>query len=82
MTLIANEPSVSVVYFACKVIATALHSCIFHIDVAEVAFNRCVTTNEGKSFLGEEVHATNDTFEVQYNYEFLEDFKDKHSSDR
>ena len=54
----------------------------FHIDVAEVAFNRCVTTNEGERFLQEEVHATNDTFEVQYNYEFLEDFKDKHSSDR
>jgi len=53
----------------------------FCIDVAEVAFNRCVTTNEGKGF-SQEVHATNDTFEVQYNYEFLEDFKDKHSSDR
>ena len=83
MALIANEPSVSVVYFACKVIATALHSCIFHIDVAEVAFNRCVTTNEGKKDgLGNEVHATSNSLRVDFNYEFLEDFQDKNSPDR
>ena len=53
------------------------------IDVAEVAFNRCVTTNEGKEDrYHNEVHATSDTFEVKYNYEFLEDFQDKHSPDR
>jgi len=81
MALIVNEPSVSVVYFACKVIATALHSCIFHIDVAEVAFSRCVTTNEGKN-RGNEVHATSNSLKVDFNYEFLEDFQDKHSPDR
>ena len=62
-----------------------LHSCIhlFHIDVAEVAFNRCVTTNEGKrDDLGNEVHATSDTFKVDYNYEFLDDFQPKRSQYR
>jgi len=82
MALIVNEPSVSVVYFARKVITTALHSCIFHIDVAEVAFSRCVTTNEGKKDRGNEVHATSDALKVDFNYEFLEDFQDKHSPDR
>jgi len=48
-----------------------------------VAFNRCVTTNEGKKDdRGNEVHATSDTLEVDFNYEFLEDFQDKHSPDR
>jgi len=56
---------------------------IFPIDVAEIAFNRCVTTNEGKEdHLGNEVHATSDNFKVNYNYEFLEDFQDKHSPHR
>ena len=62
-----------------------LCSCIylFHIDVAEVAFNRCVTTNEGKKDRRRnKVHATSDTFVVDYNYEFLEDFWSKHSPDR
>ena len=65
------------------IIATALPSCTFHTDVAEVAFNRCVTTNEGKAkSLLEEVHATSDNFRVDYNYEFLEVFQDKPSPDR
>jgi len=51
-------------------------------DVAELAFNRCVTTNEGTDDdWGSKVHATSDTFRVDFNYEFLEDFQDKHSSD-
>ena len=54
-----------------------------YIDVAELAFNRCVTTNEGKrDHMGVEVHATSSTFRVDFNYEFLEDFQDKHSPDR
>ena len=65
------------------IIATALPACIFHIDLAEVAFYRCVTTNEGKKGIDlNQVHATSETFEVEYNYEFLEDFQDKHSPDR
>jgi len=47
-----------------------------------VAFNKCITTNEGEEVRGNEVHATSDTFKVDFNYEFLEDFQDKHSSDR
>ena len=58
--------------------------CIFYIDVAEVAFNRCATTNEGNidDFTHEQVQATSDSFKVDFNYKFLEDFQDKHSSDR
>jgi len=66
-------------------VAAALHSCMcsFHTDVAEVAFNRCVTTNEGKKDRRRnEVHATSDTFVVDYNYEFLEDFQGKDFPDR
>ena len=55
----------------------------FYVDVAEVAFNRCVTTNEGtKDRRDNQVHATSDTLEVDYNYEFLDDFQDKFSPDR
>jgi len=47
-----------------------------------LAFNRCVTTNEGTDDdWGSKVHATSDTFRVDFNYEFLEDFQDKYSSD-
>jgi len=63
----------------------ALHSCIFPTDVAEVAFNKCVTTNENKKHHMDSevvVHPTSDTFQVKFNYEFLEDFQYKHSSDR
>ena len=88
LTSLVNEPLVSSVHvmpIACK-IWTAI-ALIFHTDVAEVAFNRCITTNETKEFsenvIGEnEVHATSDNFKVDFNYEFLEDFQDKHSSDR
>ena len=52
--------------------------CLFHIDVVEVVFTRCVTTNEGNKKKDHketyrEVHATSDDFQVEYNYEFLED---------
>ena len=64
-------------------VAAASLYLIFPTDVAEMVCNRCVTTNEGtKDDLGNEVHATSDTFKVDYNYEFLEDFQDKHSSVR
>jgi len=82
LALMVNGPTVSLVHFSCEVITTALHCCIFHIDVAEVAFNRCVTTNEDKKDHGNEVHATSDALKVDFNYEFLEDFPDKHSPDR
>lgn len=43
-----------------------------------MVFTRCVTTNEGNKRKDHketyrEVHATSDDFEVEYNYEFLED---------
>ena len=53
-----------------------------------MAFNRCVTTNEGEIVrdkvhdTSNEVLVTSESFAVDYNYEFLEDFKDKHSSER
>ena len=81
--IIVNEPLVSFVHvmpIACK-IWTAI-ALIFHTDVAEVAFNRCITTNEGKGWNEDVVHATSDDFKVDFNYEFLEDFQDEHSSDR
>ena len=85
--IIVNEPLVSFVHvmpIACK-IWTAI-ALIFHTDVAEVAFNRCITTNETKEFSENvirenEVHATSDNFKVDFNYEFLEDFQDKQTGE-
>lgn len=53
-----------------------------YIGVAEKAFNRCVETNEGNDCRRYKVHPTSDNYEVDFNYEFLEDFQDKHSPDR
>ena len=62
---------------------TFLHLCNFPLDVAERAFSRCVTTNKGKDKLRkEEVLADSHNLRVDFNYEFLEDFQDKQSSDR
>ena len=58
---------------------------ILSLDVAERAFSKCVTTNEGKNkfgFRNEEVHADSRKLKVKFNYEFLEDFQDEQSSDR
>ena len=56
---------------------------LLHIDLAEVAFNRCVTTNEGEvDERRQKVQATTESFTVDYNYEFLEDFHVERSSDR
>ena len=57
-------------------------SCIqfSHVDVAEKAFSKCVETNEGKQGQ-KEVHAIDHNFRVCYDYEFLEDFQESHSSD-
>ena len=52
------------------------------IDVAERAFNRCVTTNKGKESWREEVHADSHKLEVKFNFEFLEDFQDEQSPDK
>ena len=51
-------------------------------DVAERVFNRCVKTNKGKGqSWDDEVHADSRNLEVEFNYEFLEDFKSKQPSD-
>jgi len=53
------------------------------LDVAERAFSKCVTTNKGKGeSWGEEVHADSRKLEVEFNYEFLEDFQDEQSPDK
>jgi len=45
-------------------------------------FSKCVTTNEGKlNQWGKEVYANSPDFEVVFNYELLDDYLDKHSSD-
>ena len=61
---------------------TCLHL-ILPLDVAERAFSRCVATNKGKAQLKneKEVHDHSRKLEVEFNYEFLEDFQDKQSSD-
>ena len=57
---------------------------ILPLDVAERAFSRCVTTNKGKgqSQDEQEVHADSRKLEVEFNYEFLEDFSDEQSSNK
>ena len=60
---------------------TFLHL-ILPLDVAERVFSKCVTTNEGKEVFTEKVHADGRLLKVEFNYEFLEDFQDKQSSDR
>ena len=56
---------------------------LLSLDVAEKAFDRCVTTNEGKGeSWDEEVHADSRKLKVKFNYEFLEDFQDVESSDK
>ena len=51
-------------------------------DVAEMVFSRCVKTNKGKGqSWDEEVHADSRNLEVEFNYEFLEDFQNKQPSD-
>ena len=56
---------------------------ILPLDVAERAFSKCVTTNEGKDeFRNEEVHADSHKLKVMINYEFLDDFQDEQSSDK
>lgn len=51
-------------------------------DVAEMVFSRCVKTNKGKGqSWDDEVHADSRNLEVEFNYEFLEDFKSKQPSD-
>ena len=56
---------------------------ILSLDVAERAFSKCVTTNEGKDeFRNEEVHADSRKLKVTFNYEFLEDFQDEQPSDK
>ena len=63
------------------VISTTFLHLILPLDVAEMAFSRCVTTNRGKDeWQHEEVHADSRNLEVMFNYEFLEDFQDEHSS--
>ena len=64
------------------------HTCSVQLDdctvvVAERAFSRCVATNKGKGRLKneEEVHDHSRKLEVEFKYEFLEDFQDKQSSD-
>lgn len=52
-------------------------------DVAEMVLNRCVKTNKGKGqSWDDEVHADSRNLEVEFNYEFLEDFKSKQPSDK
>ena len=60
---------------------TFLHL-IFPLDVAERAFSKCVKTNEGEEVYREKVLANGRKLKVKFNYEFLEDFQDKQSSDR
>ena len=62
---------------------TCLHL-ILPLDVAERAFSRCVATNKGKGRLKdeEEVHDHSRKLEVEFNYEFLEDFQDEQSSNK
>ena len=56
---------------------------LLSLDVAERAFNRCVTTNEGKDkWTKEEVYAYSRNLWVMFNYEFLEDFQDEESPDK
>ena len=51
-------------------------------DVAEMVFSRCVKSNKGKGqSWDDEVHADSRNLEVEFNYEFLEDFKSKQPSD-
>ena len=59
---------------------TFLHL-ILPSDVAERAFSRCVTTNEGDKEHEEEVHADSRKLWIKFNYEFFEDFQAKLSSD-
>ena len=52
------------------------------LDVAEKAFSKCVETNKGETMFGEKVHADSRDLEVNFNYEFLEDFQDEQSPDK
>ena len=64
-----------------SIINTTFLHVILPLDVAERAFSRCVTTNEGNDkFWNEEVHADSRKLTVKFNYEFLEDFQNKQSS--
>jgi len=45
-------------------------------------FSKCVATNENRmNRWGKEVYANSPNFEVVFNYEFLEEYPDKNSSD-
>ena len=49
--------------------------------LAAKVFSKCVETNEGeKNQWGKEVFTNSPDFKVVFNYEFIEDYLDTHSS--
>ena len=51
-------------------------------DLAELVMNKCTETNAGSSDgHGGSINSDSESFEVTYDYEFLEDFRDSEKTD-